>query len=113
MSKPRITIGIPCWNQAEYLPEAIESVLKQTVKPHEIWICNDGSPDETRYVAAQYSDIKYVEQVNKGLASARNTILMNSSPDTDFILFLLSSHAEQLAASSAIIFNVVIKIYIS
>ena len=87
MEEPKITIGIPCYNQAQYLPEAIESVLNQTYKPHEIWVCNDGSPDETRYVAQQYP-IKYLETTNRGLASARNTILMNSSPDTDFILFL-------------------------
>lgn len=85
--KIKISVGIPCYNQAQYLSEAIESVLTQTYKPHEIWVCNDGSPDETRYVAKQYG-IKYIEQVNKGLASARNTILMNSAPDTDFILFL-------------------------
>lgn len=80
MIKPKITVGIPCWNQAQYLPEAIESVLNQTVKPHEIFVCNDGSPDETRYVAKSYP-VKYIEQVNKGLASARNTILMNMTGD--------------------------------
>lgn len=88
MDKPRITIGIPCYNQAQYLVDAVESVLSQTYKPHEIIICNDGSPDDTRYVALQYPEVKYIEQVNKGLASARNTIIMNSSPNTDFILFL-------------------------
>jgi len=86
-NKIKISVGIPCWNQAQYLPEAIESVLNQTYKPHEIWVCNDGSPDETRYVARQYP-IKYIETTNRGLASARNTILMNSAPDTDFMLFL-------------------------
>jgi len=87
MNNPKITIGIPCYNQAQYLAECIESVLAQTYKPHEIWICNDGSPDETRYVARQYFT-KYIETTNRGLASARNTILMNSAPDTDFMFFL-------------------------
>ena len=75
--KPLISIGIPCFNQAQYLAQCVDSVLAQTVKPHEIWICNDGSQDETRYVAQQYPEVKYIEQVNKGLASARNTIIMN------------------------------------
>ena len=75
-NKPKISVCIPCWNQAQYLPEAIESVLNQTVKPHEIIVINDGSPDETRYVAAQY-DVRYIEQANKGLASSRNTGIMN------------------------------------
>src|SRR3990167_7020496 len=86
MGKPIISVGIPCYNQAQYLTEAIESVLAQTQKPHEIIVCNDGSPDETRYVVKQYPEIKYIEQVNKGLASARNTILMNAVGD--YILFL-------------------------
>lgn len=80
-NKPKISVGIPCWNQAQYLSEAIESVLNQTVKPHEIFVCSDGSPDETRYIAKSYPGIKYIEQVNKGLASARNTILMNMTGD--------------------------------
>src|SRR3990167_2770622 len=82
----KITLGIPCYNQAQYLTEAIESVLAQTLKPHEIIVCNDGSPDETRYMAQQYSGVRYIEQVNKGLSSARNTILMNATGD--YILFL-------------------------
>lgn len=73
---PRISVVIPCWNQAEYLTEAIESVLTQTYKPHEIIVVNDGSPDDTRYVAAQYP-VKYIETTNRGLASARNTGIMN------------------------------------
>lgn len=77
----KITVGIPCYNQSQYLPDAIESVLSQTVDPHEIIVCNDGSPDDTRYVANQYDGIKYIEQVNKGLASARNSIILNMTGD--------------------------------
>ena len=84
----KISIVIPTFNQAQYLTECIESVLAQTYKPHEIICVNDGSPDETRYVALQYPEIKYIETTNRGLASARNTGLMNSAPDTDFMLFL-------------------------
>mgnify|MGYP001570963916 CR=1 FL=1 len=78
--KPLISICIPCWNQAKYLPEAIESVLAQTVKPYEIIVISDGSPDETRYVARSY-DVKYIETTNRGLASARNTGIMNMTGD--------------------------------
>ena len=77
----KITLGIPCYNQGQYLKECIESVLSQTVKPHEIILVNDGSQDDTRYVAMEYPQIKYIEQVNKGLASARNTIVMNMTGD--------------------------------
>lgn len=76
----KISVVIPAYNQAQYLSECIESVLAQTVKPYEIIVVNDGSQDETRYVAQQYP-VKYVEQLNKGLSSARNTGLMNMTGD--------------------------------
>src|SRR3990167_7991319 len=80
-NKPKISCVIPCYNQSQFLAECIESVLAQTYKPHEIIICNDGSQDDTRYVAMQYPEVKYIEQVNKGLASARNTGIMNMTGD--------------------------------
>ena len=79
--KPRISVCIPCYEQAQYLAQAIDSVLAQTLKPYEIIVINDGSQDETRYVALQYPEIKYIEQSNKGLASARNTGIMNMTGD--------------------------------
>ncbi|MEK7120477.1 MAG: glycosyltransferase family A protein, partial [Patescibacteria group bacterium] len=77
----KISVCIPCYNQGEFIAEAIESVLAQSFRPYEIWVCNDGSQDETRYIANQYTEVKYIEQVNKGLASARNTGLMNMTGD--------------------------------
>lgn len=78
----KVTIGIPCWNQAQYLPKAIESALNQTHKNIEVIVVNDGSPDNTEEVAKSYgSRITLVNQVNKGLASARNTAIMHMSGD--------------------------------
>lgn len=76
----RISVIIPCYNQGQYLAQAIESVLGQTIKPYEVIVVNDGSQDETRYIAKSYS-VKYIEQKNKGLASARNTGIMNMTGD--------------------------------
>ena len=81
----KISIVIPCYKQAEYLPHAIESILSQTVKPHEIIVVIDGSPDNSLEIAKTY-DIKVINQVNKGLASARNTGLMNMTGDYLFPL---------------------------
>ncbi len=36
MELPKITIGVASYNQQDYLPDAIESILNQTKKPHEI-----------------------------------------------------------------------------
>ncbi len=74
-----VTIGIPCYNQAEYLSEAIESALAQTVHC-EVIVVNDGSPDTTSEIAQKYP-VKLINQVNKGLASARNTAIMNMTSD--------------------------------
>lgn len=76
----KFSIVIPTFNQSQYLAECIESALAQTYKPHEIIVVNDGSQDDTRYIAKQYP-VKYIEQVNKGLASARNAGIMNMTGD--------------------------------
>jgi len=72
----KVSIIIPCWNQAIYLPEAIESALNQTYKNIEVIVVDDGSPDATAEIAAKYP-VKLVRQSNKGLASARNAGALN------------------------------------
>lgn len=75
----KITIGIPCYNQAEFLPDAIESALEQTV-PCEVIVVNDGSPDATKDIAKRYP-VKVINQTNRGLSAARNTAIMNMTGD--------------------------------
>lgn len=79
-----ISVVIPCYGQAQYLAETIESCLSQTIVP-EIIVVNDGSMDNAKGVAGKYP-VKVINQVNKGLASARNTGIMNAKGD--YILFL-------------------------
>lgn len=73
------TICIPVYNQAEFLAEAIESALAQTVKA-EIIVINDGSTDNSLEIAKKYP-VRVLSQVNKGLAAARNTGIMNMTGD--------------------------------
>ena len=75
----KVSIIIPCYNQAKYLPEAIESALTQTYKNIEIIVVDDGSTDNTFHVAARYNDVKVVRQPNKGLSGARNAGIKNST----------------------------------
>lgn len=81
------SVIIPCWNQAQYLSTAIQSVISQTYQPFEIIVVNDGSPDNTQEVASKFN-VKIVHQENKGLASARNAGIMNVSPMVDYVFFL-------------------------
>lgn len=77
----KISVVIPSYNQQEFLPEAIESVLAQTYKPEEIIVIDDGSNDKSLSLARHYEKlgVKVVAQVNKGLSSARNTGIMNAT----------------------------------
>ncbi len=69
-----VTVVIPCYKQAHFLEECIESVLAQTYTPIEIVIVNDGSPDETEAVCAAFGEqVKCITQPNLGLSAARNT----------------------------------------
>jgi glycosyltransferase involved in cell wall biosynthesis len=69
---PLVSVVIPCYRQAHYLDDAIQSVLAQTYRRFEIILVNDGSPDNTAEVAARYDGLKYIEQRNLGLSTARN-----------------------------------------
>lgn len=75
----KVSIVIAAYNQQDYLPDAIESALNQTVKC-EVILVNDGSPDHTREIAEKYP-VRLINQVNKGLSSARNTGIMAMTGD--------------------------------
>jgi glycosyltransferase involved in cell wall biosynthesis len=63
---------VPCWNQAHFLSEALESVLAQDYDPIEVIVVDDGSDDNTSRVAARYPEVRYRYQPNKGASAARN-----------------------------------------
>ena len=68
------SIIIPCYNHGRFLGESIESCLKQTLKPMEIIVVDDGSTDDSLLVAKSYDKqgVKVIHQKNQGLSSARN-----------------------------------------
>jgi len=72
----QVSIVVPCYNQAHFFKDSLQSVLDQTFPHWECIIVNDGSPDDTAIVAKQWCErnvrFQYVEQSNGGLSSARN-----------------------------------------
>lgn len=70
-----ISIIIPVYNGEQWLGEAIESCISQNC---EVVVVNDGSTDNTLEICSKYP-VYTITQVNKGLASARNTGIMNSA----------------------------------
>ena len=76
MENPLISIIVPCYNQAQYLDECLQSVLDQTYPNWECIIVNDGSPDNTEDVVKKWlandSRYKYFYKENGGVSAARN-----------------------------------------
>ena len=84
MKSPLVSVIIPAYKNAEFLSDAINSVLKQTYSHFELIIVNDASPDNTDEVVKTFYDprIKYIlHEKNKGLSAARNTGIRNSTGD--------------------------------
>ena len=83
MANNIVSIIVPCYNQAQYLSESLDSVLAQTYLDWECVIVNDGSSDNTETVAKAYCDkdarFKYLKQKNQGPSAARNNGIRQSS----------------------------------
>lgn len=83
MSQQLISIIVPCYNQAQYLDECLQSVSNQTYQNWECIIVNDGSIDDTEKKARHWENkdrrFKYLFQENLGVSIARNLGLEYSS----------------------------------
>lgn len=66
-----VSVIIPMYNYGQYLDEAIQSVLNQSIPAHEIICVSDGAIDNSVEIARKYP-VKIIEKENGGLASARN-----------------------------------------
>lgn len=73
---PLVSVIIPTYKAAAYIPETLESVFCQTYRNFEVILIDDGSPDteEIGSAIAPFSDrIVYIRQENSGPSAARNT----------------------------------------
>jgi glycosyltransferase involved in cell wall biosynthesis len=93
---PKVSICIPTYNTARYLPEAIESVLEQSFTDYELVICDNASTDQTAEVCSSYDDprIRYARfeektnqagNFNRCLKGARGEFITLLHAD-DFLL---------------------------
>jgi glycosyltransferase involved in cell wall biosynthesis len=87
-SADKISVIIPVYNGEKYLDEALQSVLKQSLKPFEILVVDDCSTDRAAEIAQHYGDsIRYIRREhNGGAAAARNDGVKNATGD--YIAFL-------------------------
>lgn len=86
-SSGKVSVIIPNYNYAQYVGEAIESVLNQTYKDIEIVVVNNGSTDNSMDVLTKYSKkIRLINQENLGQSGARKSGLEMATGD--YIAFL-------------------------
>lgn len=72
-----VSIIIPTYNRAEFIAEAIISVLSQTYSNIELIVIDDGSTDNTQQIVSTIIDkrLTYIKQNNRGRSNARNYAL--------------------------------------
>jgi len=86
---PKISVIIPSYNCAEFVPGAVESVLLQSLRDYELIVVDDGSSDNTRQVLSPYFGqipFQYIRQENRGLPGARNSGVRASG--SEYLAFL-------------------------
>ncbi|HXW03667.1 MAG TPA: glycosyltransferase [Vicinamibacterales bacterium] len=84
-SQPLVSVVIPCFNQARFLPTSLGSVFAQTWRAVEAIVVDDGSTDDTAEVAALLG-ATVMSQPNRGLSEARNAGL--SAARGEYVVFL-------------------------
>ena len=96
---PRISIIVPCYNQASYIGHTLDSVLAQTCPDWECIVMDDGSADNTREVVQAYCQkdarIHYFRQENGGVSRARNNAVKQAAGE-----FLLPLDGDDLIGST-------------
>jgi len=78
--KSSVSIGIPCYNNARWLTQAIESALAQTCPEKEVLVVDDGSTDHSAEIARSFGDrIQFFQTENRGGNHARNLVVQHST----------------------------------
>ena len=73
MNSPKVSVIIPCYNQAQYLKECLDSIAIQTFQNFEVIVVDDGSTKHTEiFKTLNYPKTKIIHQENEGLVGARN-----------------------------------------
>jgi abequosyltransferase len=54
--KPLLTVGIPTYNRGKYLPETLESIIRQASNEVDILVCDNASTDDTTEVIARFQE---------------------------------------------------------
>jgi len=81
----KISIIVPVYNTAKYLPDCLDSIINQTYRNLEIILVNDGSTDNSPTIIKQYAEkdnrIIVINQENSGQSVARNVGITKATGD--------------------------------
>jgi glycosyltransferase involved in cell wall biosynthesis len=108
---PRVSICIPTYNTARYLPQAIESILAQDFTDYELVVCDNASTDETPAIVRRYNDsrIRYLRSeeltnqagnFNRCLDAARGELVTLLHSDDYFLPGFLANRVGILEGDS-------------
>ncbi len=90
VERPKVSVVVPVYNSALFLPTCLESIINQTFSDFEVICVNDGSTDNSLQILNEYAEkdkrIKVVSQVNQGQSVARNVGL--SLAHGEYIYFM-------------------------
>ena len=85
---PKVSVIVPVYNTAKYLPECLDSILSQTLKDIEAVAINDGSPDNSIDILKEYAAkderLKIIDKKNEGVGKARNDGIRAAATWTGF-----------------------------
>jgi len=78
MTQKLVSVIIPTFNRGNLIVEAIRSVKAQSYEAIQIIVADDGSRDDTAQKVAEFENVEYYYQENKGQAAARNLELKHA-----------------------------------
>lgn len=102
--QPKVSIVIPCYNDAAYIEQAVLSALNQTYPNIEVIVVDDGSNTETKAVLNKLEPkiTQLITQDNKGQSAARNEGIKVAKGDFIFVMdsddFIAPSLCEEAVA---------------
>ena len=98
-----IAVLVPAYNAEKYLTQCLDSIRAQTLPGVEIFVCDDGSTDSTRYIlmeyAIRYDRVHVLPQSNQGVVAALNNLLDSLPSSIDYFTIVDSDdyiHPEML-----------------
>jgi glycosyltransferase involved in cell wall biosynthesis len=89
---PSVAVVIPSYNHGLYIEETLSSVFRQTLRPREVHVIDDGSTDdsveavERAFAAAGPVRCSLTVRENRGISATRNELV--AATTTDFVAFL-------------------------